>query len=183
MGRFVDKGRDIRNLVLIGFMATGKSCVGRLVAGRLGFDFVDTDRLIESRLNKRISEIFAQEGEAWFREYERRLVEEMRTYSRTVIATGGGLPANPANLASLQQHALLICLWASPEIIWSRARRHAHRPLLQEGDPLTRIRQLLAVRSPFYHQADVLINTERRSLKVVAEKVWQQFRLAQSPGA
>lgn len=158
-------------------MATGKSAVGRLVARRLHFGFVDTDALIEARLNKRVSEIFAEEGELGFRNYERKLLQELSGVEQTVIATGGGLAANEANLASLRQHALIVCLWASPETIWSRAQRHTHRPLLQLPDPLTRIRQLLAARSPFYHQADVLLNTELRSVKIVADQVLQHFRL------
>jgi shikimate kinase len=82
------------------------------------------------------------------------------------------------NVTCLKQHALVVCLWASPEIIWSRARRHSHRPLLQGPNPLEKIRSLLAIRSPFYRQADVLINTERRSVHTVAQQVLYQYRLA-----
>ncbi len=174
----MDIRRQIRNLALVGFMATGKSSVGRLLAKRLNFAYVDTDGLIETRLKKRISDIFAQEGEAWFRNYEKQLVAELAGYSRTVISTGGGLAANAANLASLKQHALVICLWGSPETIWSRARRHAYRPLLQEPDPLGKIRLLLTARAPFYRQADVLINTERRSVRTVADQVFKHYQWA-----
>ncbi len=172
--------RHIRNLALIGFMATGKSSVGRAAAHALDFQFVDTDALIESRLDRKISEVFSQVGEAWFREFERRLVLEMKGWDRVVIATGGGLGAQLANLAALQEHALVVCLWASPEIIWSRARRHMHRPLLQTPDPQGRIRQLLAERAPVYRQADVLVNTERRPLRRVVQQVLYHFHLARS---
>jgi len=172
--------RSIHNLALIGFMGTGKSCVGRVAADILHFTFLDTDHVIEARAGKAISDIFTQDGEPAFRQWERRIVEELTRREKTVIATGGGLPANEANLASLRQHALVICLWASPETIWERVRGHDHRPLLKELDPLARIRQLLAAREPHYRQADVLVNTGMRSVREVALHVVQQYHLAQS---
>ena len=136
--------RDIRNIALIGFMGTGKSSVGRLIADQLHFSLVDTDEIIESRAGKTIAAIFAGEGEPAFRQYERDVVAELALRKRTVISTGGGVGANEANLASLKEHALVVCLWASPEKIWERVRHQTHRPLLQEADPLAKIRQLLA---------------------------------------
>src|SRR2546425_418371 len=84
---------------------------------------------------------------------------------RFVIASGGGLGANPEHLISLKQHALVVCLWASTDVIWERVRSQSHRPLLQGGDPMEKIRELLAAREPFYRQADVLIGTGMRSIK------------------
>ncbi len=172
--------RSIHNLALIGFMGTGKSVVGRMVADALHFTFLDTDHVIEARAGKSISDIFAQEGEPAFRQWERRIVEELTRRDRTVIATGGGLPTDPANLASLKTHALVVCLWASPESIWERVRAHEHRPLLNEPDPPAKIRELLAAREPHYRQADVLVNTEMRSIREVAQHVIHQFHMAQS---
>ena len=172
--------RSIHNLALTGFMGTGKSSVGRLVAEGLHFTFLVSDLVIEARAGKSIRDIFAQDGEPAFRQWERRIVEELTRREKTVIATGGGLPADPANLASLKTHALVICLWASPETIWERVRGHDHRPLLNEADPLARIRELLAAREPCYRQADVLVNTGMRSLREVAQHVAHQFHLAQS---
>jgi shikimate kinase len=171
--------RSIHNLALIGFMGTGKSCVGRVVADTLHFTFLDTDHVIEARAGKSISDIFAQDGEPAFRQWERKVVEELTHREKTVIATGGGLPMDEANLASLKTHALVICLWASPEAIWERVRGHDHRPLLNEADPLARIRELLAVREPYYRQADVLVNTGLRSVREVAQHVIHQFHMAQ----
>jgi shikimate kinase len=172
--------RSIHNLALIGFMGTGKSCVGRVVADVLHFTFLDTDHVIEARAGKSISDIFAQDGEPAFRQWERRIVEELTRRDKTVIATGGGLPADETNLASLKTHALVICLWSSPEAIWERVRGHNHRPLLNEADPLAKIRELLAVREPFYRQADVLVNTGMRSVREIAQHVVHQFHMAQS---
>ena len=90
------------------------------------------------------------------------------------------VPADPANLASLKTHALVICLWASPETIWERVRGHNHRPLLNEADPPAKIRELLAARDGHYRQADVLVNTEMRSAREVAQHVVHQFHMAQA---
>jgi shikimate kinase len=176
----VNNTRSIHNLALIGFMGTGKSCVGRVAADTLHFTFLDTDHVIEARAGKVISDIFAQDGEPAFRQWERRIVEELTRRQNTVIATGGGLAADEANLASLKTHALVVCLWASPETIWERVRSHDHRPLLNEPDPLAKIRELLAVRESFYRQADVLVNTGMRSIREVAQHVVHQFHMAQS---
>ncbi len=170
--------RKIENLVLAGFMGCGKSSVGRLAAELLGFSFVDTDALIEKRAGKRISDIFEQEGEPAFRKLERELVAELKDGSRMVVSTGGGMIIDPANLAALKEHGLVVCLWASPETIWERVRYSSHRPLLREADPLGKIRQLLAEREPFYRQADVLVNAEQRSVRDVAGHVLHEFHLA-----
>ena len=168
------------NLALIGFMGTGKSSVGRLVADQLHFAYLDTDELIQSRTGRTIAEIFEKDGEPAFRKLEQQLVSELAARKRTVIATGGGLPTNPINLASLKTHALIVCLWASPEKIWERVRNQTHRPLLCHPDPRLKIRELLAVREPFYRQADVLINTDLRSAREAAQQVVHQFKFAQS---
>ena len=172
--------RQIHNLALIGFMGTGKSCVGRIVAELMHFTFLDTDKVIEARAGKSISKIFEEDGEQAFREWERRIVEELTHRVKTVIATGGGLPTGESNLASLKSHALVVCLWAGPERIWERVKDHSHRPLLNEPDPLEKIRRLLAEREPYYRQADVLVNTELRSLREVAMQVSHQFHMAQA---
>jgi shikimate kinase len=170
--------RPLHNIALIGFMGTGKSSVGRLVAAQLHFELVDTDELIERRAGKPISRIFAEDGEPGFREIERQLVAEMAGWRHKVISAGGGLGADEANQASLKQHALVVCLCATPESIWQRVKNQTHRPLLQDPDPLNRIRALLAERTPVYRQADVLMNTEMRSVRDVAQQVLHQFHLA-----
>ncbi|MBC8095439.1 MAG: shikimate kinase [Akkermansiaceae bacterium] len=172
--------RQINNLALIGFMGTGKSSVGQLVAAALHFTFLDTDQLIESRVGKTIPEIFTQDGEPAFRQLEAQVVLELESRTKHLISTGGGLPTNPANLASLKSHSLVVCLWASPEKIWERIRHQTHRPLLHDPDPLARITSLLTARDPFYRQADVLINTELRPVKEVAQQIVHQYHIAQA---
>jgi shikimate kinase len=173
-----DRRRHLANLALIGFMGTGKTSVGRLLAELLHFEFLDTDELIQSRTGRTIADIFARDGEPAFRKLEQQIVEELAAREKTVISTGGGLPTNPENLAKLKHHALVVCLWATPEKIWERVRNQSHRPLLHDADPQKKIRDLLSVREPFYKQADVLVNTDGRSARAVAQQVALQFKLA-----
>ena len=170
--------RHLQNLALIGFMGTGKTSVGRLVAEALRFEFVDTDELIEKFTGRLITDIFAKDGEAAFRALEKKTVEELSTRTETVISTGGGLPTNLENFARLKASALVVCLWASEEKIWERVRHQSHRPLLHGADPRKKIHDLLAVRGPFYRQADVLVDTGLRSPREVAQQIILQFKLA-----
>jgi shikimate kinase len=169
--------RRIVNIALIGFMGAGKTSVGQLAAEQLHFDYLDTDEVIQSRAGRTITEIFSTDGEPAFRKMESDLVVELAARNKTVIATGGGLPVNPQNLLNLKKCALVVCLWASPETIWERVKNQTHRPLLHDPNPQRKIRDLLAVREPFYKQADVLLNTEVRSVREVAQQVVHQFRL------
>lgn len=170
--------RTIRNLSLIGFMGVGKSSTGHLLAETLGFEFVDTDLLIEQKVGKTISEIFAQFGETAFRDLEKQVGLLLETRSQNVIATGGGFGSNLDNLERLKSHSLVVCLWASPEAIFERIRHQTHRPLLRDPDPLGRIRGLLAERELVYRQADVLVNTESRSTREVAQQIVHHFQAA-----
>lgn len=162
-------------------MGTGKSSVGQFVAAQLQFEFLDTDALIESRTGRSITRIFAEDGESAFRAMERALVVELAGALEKVISTGGGLPVDPQNLAALKSSALVVCLWASPERIWERVRHQSHRPLLQHPDPLAQIRRLLAEREPFYRAADVLVNTELRSVREVGLQVLHHWKEATTP--
>jgi shikimate kinase len=173
--------RRIENIALIGFMGTGKTSVGHVAASLLRFNMVDTDDLIQAKTGKRISDLFRLEGEARFREHECAIVAELTSLRQTVIATGGGLAANPQNLASLKTHALVVCLWASAPTIWERVRYQSHRPLLQDPDPQAKIQRLLAEREPCYRQADVLVSTELRSVREVALQVVHQFQIVRNP--
>jgi shikimate kinase len=172
--------RKIHNLALVGFMGTGKSSIGRIVAHQLQFRFIDTDEWVEAQAGMSIPEIFSTAGEAAFRDHERRALEELGRETQLVIAAGGGLVVDAANMASLKKHALVICLWASAQTIWERVRNQTHRPLLQTPDPLRRINDLLAARAPAYRQADVLIHSGFRSPREVAAQVMHQFRIATS---
>jgi shikimate kinase len=177
----MQNGRHIFNLALVGFMGTGKTSAGRLVAEHLHFEFLDTDEMIQALTGRTIPDIFATSGEPAFRALEREVVNDLATRKRTVISTGGGLPVNPDNLASLKTHALVVWLCASEEKIWERVRNQSHRPLLHDSNPQQKIHELLAARKPFYGQADVLINTDLRSAREVAQQITLQYKLATRP--
>ena len=170
--------RTLANIALIGFMGTGKTTVGRMLADAMRFEFLDTDDLIQQRTGRLITDIFAQHGEPAFRALERQVVDELAGRTQTVISTGGGLPAEPGNLERLKKYALVVCLWAAPEKIWERVRNQSHRPLLNHPDPLARIRELLAAREPAYKAADVLVNTDLRNVREVTQQIALQYRLA-----
>ena len=140
-------------VVLTGFMATGKTTVGRALARRLGYDFVDTDAVIEERHGP-IPAIFAQHGEAAFRRIEREVAAELAGRPGLVIATGGRLMLDPANVATLGASAVVVCLQAGAEAIVARLRADAtgveDRPMLAGDDPERRVRELLAERADGY---------------------------------
>jgi shikimate kinase len=147
--------RQGTNIILTGFMGTGKTTVGRLLAGRLGYKFVDTDALIQARHGRPIPDIFRELGETSFRQMEAETARELAGQAGLVIATGGGFMLNPANLTALSRHGLIFCLVATPEEILARVSRDkspVDRPLLRVADPARRIVELLQARAAVYQQ-------------------------------
>jgi shikimate kinase len=159
------------NIVLIGFMGTGKSTIGRLLAQKLGFEFVDVDARIEQQAGKTITQIFQSEGEGYFRKLEREFAEELSAGEGQVIATGGGFVLNPQNIAVLRPKGFIVSLKASPRAIYERIRNEKHRPLLAVSDPLYRISRLLEERAERYRDADLLIDTDSKSPAGIADEI------------
>lgn len=160
------------NVVLTGFMGTGKSTVGRLLAERLGFDFVDTDEWIVVRDGRSIAEIFREEGQGAFRDWERRVALELAQRDNLVIATGGRLMLDEVNAAVLGRNGRVFCLTAKPETIIARLEEDVRRPLLNVPDPAAKIRQLLEKRAEAYGRFPQ-IDTEGKTAVQVAEEIWQ----------
>jgi shikimate kinase len=158
-------------LVLIGFMGTGKSSLGRLLAAELRYRFLDTDQLIEEQQGCSITELFNRVGEAGFRRLENELAHELSATDAVVIATGGGFPLNPENLALLRPNGFIIALLATPATIYQRVGGERHRPLLAKDDPRQRISALLAARTPIYQNCDLTLDTTGRSLVALAAEV------------
>jgi shikimate kinase / 3-dehydroquinate synthase len=169
------------NVVLIGFMATGKTAVGELVASRLGRPFIDTDALIEAQAGRPVPRIFAELGEAAFRRLEAGVVADAAARSGCVIATGGGVVLSPENMDRLRRGGLVIALHADPRAILARAGGGG-RPLLGD-DPEGNVRRLLEERAPLYRAADLLIETSSLSVETVADRVVAFVQGRARPGA
>ncbi len=147
---FMNKHSLSTNLVLVGFMGSGKSSVGRLLATYLGFRFVDTDALVVKAAGQPISEIFAQHGEATFRDAESVVLRSLAGKSQMVVATGGGIVEREENHPLLREIGFVVGLSAEEEVIFERVSRNNKRPLLQTPNPRKTISQLLAKRAPLY---------------------------------
>ena len=157
-----------RAIVLVGMMGSGKSSVGRRLAGRLGLPFVDADTEIETAAHMTIPEIFAQRGEAEFREGERRVIARvLTTRAPLVLATGGGAFMNPETRERVKELGISIWLKAEPDVLMRRVRKRSNRPLLQTADPEATLRRMLAEREPVYALADITILSSDEPHEVV----------------
>jgi len=159
-------------LFLVGFMASGKSTVGRLVAARLGWEFRDLDRVIADAAGRTIPEIFAAEGEEGFRRRESEALAEAAALRRTVIATGGGAACREPNLSRMLAAGHVVTLAVSPEEVVRRTQGRTNRPLLDgAADPLAAATALLRAREPFYARAHATIETQALTPDEVAAAV------------
>jgi shikimate kinase len=167
------------NVVLVGFMGTGKSSVGKLVAHRLRFQLVDNDSIIIERAGMEITEIFEKLGESTFREYETRALESLEHLNRCVISTGGGAVLREGNRNLLRRIGLVVLLTAREDIIYDRVARNTKRPLLSTGDPRTSISEMLAERSAAYAAAaQVTVDTSDLTREQAAEAIVAEARKA-----
>ena len=157
-----------RAIVLVGMMGSGKSSVGRRLAGRLGLPFVDADTEIETAAHMTIPEIFAQRGEAEFREGERRVIARvLATRAPLVLATGGGAFMNAETRERVKELGIAVWLKAEPDVLMRRVRKRSNRPLLQTADPEATLRRMLAEREPVYALADITILSSDEPHEVV----------------
>jgi len=157
-----------RAIVLVGMMGSGKSSVGRRLAGRLGLPFVDADTEIETAAHMTIPEIFAQRGEAEFREGERRVISRvLTTRAPLVLATGGGAFMNAETRERVKELGISVWLKAEPDVLMRRVRKRSNRPLLQTADPEATLRRMLSEREPVYALADITILSSDEPHEVV----------------
>lgn len=166
-------------------MGAGKTSVGRLLARRLGKQFIDSDHQIESRTGVRIPVIFEIEGESGFRQRESAAIDELTRGSNLVLATGGGVVLNPDNRAALRSRGTVVYLRATVDELWNRTRKDRNRPLLQTADPRAKLAELLAVRDPLYREvAHVVMDTGSQSLRTFVFQLEQALvRLNRREGA
>ncbi len=160
-----------KNIVLVGFMASGKTLTSRELAKRLGVERVSTDETIEAREGSSIADIFKTKGEPYFRELERGIVREFASRTGLVIDCGGGVAANEENFDALKRTGISFYLNASPEAIHRRTKGRSDRPLLNVPDPLEKIRQLLAARDPHYRKADHVVASNDDNIGKVVDDI------------
>lgn len=159
------------NLFLTGFMGTGKSTLGRVLAFRWKRPFIDTDELVEKISGKTVAAIFAEQGEAEFRRLEREVVERHLPVAGAIVSCGGGLPVPPGMAELLRAKGVVVTLFASPESILRRTRGRTHRPLLQGEDPEAIIRKLMAEREPAYLRCGTAVYSDGRTVQQMVETV------------
>ncbi len=154
-------------------MGTGKTTVGRQLAEKLGWPFIDLDSRIEAKAGKTITVIFSEEGEATFRQLEKDLLQEALQQEPAVIATGGGAILDPASRAQMKAAGLVVALSAPSEIIYQRIKHLRTRPLLQGSDPRAEIQRLIELRQPFYEEANHVFDSSRQESDQLAERIAQ----------
>ncbi len=152
-------------------MGAGKTTVGRILAGRLGYTYCDADKVIEAQSGKTINAIFSEHGEEYFRELESRTLESLSRKEKQVIATGGGAVMRDTNWEAMKRGGITVYLRAPVDVIWQRVRHSRSRPLLQVADPVGTIRELLEKRTPYYERADITVDTENLSVEDVASQI------------
>lgn len=174
-----------RPLVLVGLMGCGKSSVGKRLAMKLGLPFVDADEEIEKVAAKSISEIFADHGEDYFRNGERKVIARLLEAGPQVLATGGGAFINPETRAKIKAQAISIWLKAELPVLLRRVMKRDTRPLLKTGDPEAVMSALMAARYPIYAEADLIVESRELPHDVMVLEVLMalaaQPPLAQPP--
>ncbi|MES2979378.1 MAG: shikimate kinase [Pseudomonadota bacterium] len=167
-------------IACVGLPGSGKSTVGRQLARRLGWPFVDSDHVIEQRIGCSIREYFEREGESAFRDIEQAVLDEITLSGSGVLSTGGGSVLRPQNRAALHDRTTTVYLHSAAEEVFRRLRHDQNRPLLQVSDPLVRLRELYELRDPLYRQtAHLVIETGRPSVATLVNMILAQLDLKQ----
>ena len=171
-------------IALVSMPGGGKSTIGRHLARRLNWDFVDTDTVIERRIGMPIKLFFEREGEERFRDIEQEVIAEVALPTNLVLATGGGAVLRESNRRLLHRNATVVYLRSTPEDLYRRLRHDVKRPLLQVADPLGRLRDLYATRDFLYREvAHFSIETGRPSVPTLVNMILMQLELAGAIGA
>jgi len=152
--------------------------VGRELAKKNKWQFVDLDDLIELKEKRTISDIFAKNGEPYFRRLEKRTLKEASTQKNFVVACGGGIVLDPDNIRIMKETGIIICLAATADVVLKRTCTQTHRPLLNVADPKKQIEHLMKLRAPYYAQANKMIDTSRLPVGKIVEKI---LKLTKAP--
>ncbi|HAM52818.1 MAG TPA: shikimate kinase [Nitrospiraceae bacterium] len=165
----------MENIVLTGFMGTGKTAIGRELSNMLRWRLIDVDEEIVKTKKMSINEIFSRFGEPAFRDIETATIREIASQKHVIISTGGGAVLRRENMDILKQNGVIVNLSATPDTIITRTSGNNERPLLQVENPSQRIKELLEVRRSFYEKADIMIDTESKTPHQIAEEILESI--------
>jgi len=173
-----------RLIYLTGFMGSGKSTVGPILANTLGYEFLDVDKLIEQKIDKPVVQIFKSVGEQGFRGIERKTLQEISGLDGYVVSLGGGTIANEDNFRLVHESGIIVYLHLPSEEILQRVKNKTDRPMLKDrdGNPLppdelaTRIEQLLQRREQFYGRADIIVSTEEKKIGATVDEIVRKLK-------
>lgn len=168
------------NMFLIGFMGTGKTTLGQMLADRTGMKFIDLDSQIEEQTGKKIEKIFEDEGEVWFRKKETEMLSEYITQSNQVFSTGGGIVLNPYNVELMKENGIVIALKAEVETLWERLKDSTNRPLLKNENPKEALRELYQQRMGLYDDAHISIQVDEYSPVELIQEIQAKISLFNS---
>ena len=160
-----------QNIIITGFMGSGKSVVAEELARKLGMKFIDMDQIIEERQGMSISDIFDRYGESYFRKQENKLLKELSSKENMVIATGGGTLLSTDNAKILNEKGEIICLYADSKVLYNRVKRKNNRPLLRGENLLDRINQLVEERKKKYDNIKLKIDTSDLNIQEVVDRI------------
>ena len=161
----------MKNIILVGFMGSGKTTIAFELSRRFNMQYVSTDNMIEKSQKCTINEIFTKKGEDYFREVEAQMVCDACSMENVIIDLGGGAVIRDENWENIKRSGLSICLTADENMIMERTKKYKHRPLLNVEDPKQKIRSLMAKRAPFYAKADHCVDTGRLTVKQAVEEI------------
>ncbi len=165
-----------KNIVLTGPMGSGKSIIGKLLAKKLNYTFIDTDDLIESNEDISINEIFNKKGESYFRKLENNICKELSSKKNLVIATGGGIVLNPENIKYLRKNGIIVNLKSSVDTLWNRIKNSSNRPLLKVENPFEKLKKIVEEREEFYNNADIFIFTDDLTVEEIIDNLIEKLR-------
>lgn len=166
----------MKNIVLTGFMGTGKSTIGKELSKMLQMKLVDIDAEIEKAQKMKINDIFRIYGEQYFRDIETAMIKKLSKRKNIIISTGGGAVLRDENMEALKENGIIFCLNASTETIMERTCRSEDRPLLKVENPREKISEMLSCRRPFYEKAGIMVDTDRKSPLEIVEEIMEIIR-------
>lgn len=160
------------NILLIGFMATGKTTMAKEISKKLAMEYIDLDKVIEEKIEMSIADIFERYGEEYFRQVEKQCIKNINQLQDTIISCGGGVCLDPDNIVNIKKAGKVILLEGSPETILSRIKMDRNRPLLKDKDDIEGIKRMMDERKYSYHQsADIIIDTSGKSVLNVRDEI------------